>query len=56
MICPECSKLGFDDRKNVEMVRVGEVSQEASGCECCSGDSKYLFQCPECKTVELGYS
>lgn len=55
MTCDACANLGFDDRKVVEMIRVGKISEETSGCVCCSGDIKYLFQCPECKTVELGY-
>lgn len=53
MKCPDCLKLGFDDREEVEMREVGDIKDEdVCGEGCCRSNTR-LYQCPKCKRVEI---
>lgn len=52
MNCPKCSKLGFDDRKDIPMEEKGFIEQGSCEDGCCPY-GKTIYQCPECKNIEV---
>lgn len=53
--CPKCDGPPLDimDRKKVEMEEKWWLELADSNCQCCSGTTYKLYQCPKCKNVEV---